>query len=1230
MKRIVLFISMLVLCYGQDSYANYFNHAELYNEKSIEKSNSFSARGNVAITDYSGGLTYNYPLFTKKIKDGNVNISMVYNSNVSSVSLNHFDDNGKQNTYHGVFKIYGNHINSPAAFNTENGDPGTFGISNISIPSWILNVNGIAVQVFDFNKRIYTDNHANVSTHHQVNRAITGWHLQMIKEEHRDNGGLIYTYSIQILNGDGGMDVFRLNGKNYYRGEAPTPNNLKSPILIDMNRKGLIAKLFRDNLELNDPLHNNPYNRLLIQRPNGDKIVYKIDYNFYMNDKDIPIDDKTFNTGKAYYSKPFIYPLYLYTANNSRISFHYKNANNQQAIFTGLSVVDGANSGTYIVRPLYSLDQFKITASFENGSDISGLVNPYFWGSNGSQRSYRFLFDEEMDDPLESEINKSVTRHPMFSKIIDPENNETNITYENYSRDHKGLLYKYVDMDYDFSSTRSFENHIRHNLKRIKTIEEPAGKVHDFDYLDPTSLSYMHVGDLTSLGKNMSDEYKVIGREPYNSVMLERYTTKDASAGPVKDITYYKYDSNILFEHHQSGLNKWQSTDDTRFITHKYIIDNNNDTIQTTKFTYRNYNSEPYGVDREFRMYTNPSSNELKLLEKIVYTGNAGEGDILSSENYVYDVGNQVNSKNGDKIYDGMFDLKRTNTTMHKETVAIDTWKANHQTYHKVTDPVDTDIVYTHVIMDKSTNNSNNDSTYTKFEDYYLLTDYSQITKLSTGYNKDYFVVPEISKKIDGNSGHQVNQVFDFAKESNFASSSIRFTDRNVMSRIQFLDNDSIDRSVDPNKVVKSSKFTDFELNAGYTTLSNNVGRRQPYKAGLTELGFDLNDWDIHDDYWVSDSVPNLYVRMNAHYGKIRNPWAKKINGRRFPELFIPKNNANITTLIPDDIIESLEKVTAYLDSNNLTPTGKVTGYVVPRYDSKENSITGFHAKLTGVNSAYVKNSQLQIDLSSLYETGETQYYYKILTNSTALNTYLADYVGRVNLFNDLTAANYIIDGNKLSIDLALSSTDLSNAENYGIIIFPRPSMLQSNHIDDILSTSINNNLFSTTNLSDNYANLPNYLNADTSLYAINLASREPGKAYRSYSFEYDASFGVHNLLINNRTDYLNGLAQKVIDSKGNITNFEENSSVNVKRFTDDVLAQILPVEVKKTSFANAKMVKTLPTGESVSFTVKFDPITGQPKAVYNQYGISVNYNYDKLERIKSIASSKLYEPGGF
>ena len=202
-----------------------------------------------------------------------------------------------------------------------------------------------------------------------------------------------------------------------------------------------------------------------------------------------------------------------------------------------------------------------------------------------------------------------------------------------------------------------------------------------------------------------------------------------------------------MYEHYaQSGQSKWSIIDNTRLNTYKYIIKNETDTVQTTQFTYRHYNSEPYGVDTRYRTFANPASNEVKLIEKTVYEGNAS-AEITSKEYYEYELGNSVNAVIGNLVYDGMFDLRKTESHSYKGNNSIVNSKRSSKSYHKITDPNNTDITYSHVITSNGTKNSNGDSTFTKFESDYLLTDYADILTQSELKSDFYFVVPEITKK---------------------------------------------------------------------------------------------------------------------------------------------------------------------------------------------------------------------------------------------------------------------------------------------------------------------------------------------------------------------------------------------------------------------------------------------------------------------------------------------------
>ena len=293
MKRILLYINTVIILLSQNQdYANYYNHAELYNEKSIEKSNSFTARGNTAITDYSGGLTYNYPLFFKKLSDrSNFNMSLVYNNNLSAVSLNKF---AFSNIKKKIFK-------QAATVQTDAVMIGETGMSTISTPGWILNVNGVAVQLLNFNNRFSTFGFKNGSNPDgeytsglNVQRMFNGWQYQFKLEKISDGGSYASNRSkIEILNGDGGTDVFELPiGSNEFGHLWPIAGpslSSKSMELIDVNRKGLIAKLyFLENDSLYSEENYDYLNRLLVLYPNGMKVDYKIDFYNYLNLEDIP------------------------------------------------------------------------------------------------------------------------------------------------------------------------------------------------------------------------------------------------------------------------------------------------------------------------------------------------------------------------------------------------------------------------------------------------------------------------------------------------------------------------------------------------------------------------------------------------------------------------------------------------------------------------------------------------------------------------------------------------------------------------------------------------------------------------------------------------------------------------------------------------------------------------------------------------------------------------------
>ena len=200
----------------------------------------------------------------------------------------------------------------------------------------------------------------------------------------------------------------------------------------------------------------------------------------------------------------------------------------------------------------------------------------------------------------------------------------------------------------------------------------------------------------------------------------------------------------------------------------------------------------------------------------------------------------------------------------------------------------------------------------------------------------------------------------------------------------------------------------------------------------------------------------------------------------------------------------------------------------------------------------------------------------------------------------------------------------------YGIIFIPNPSLLSSNSTI-VYSIALNQRIETTNNLADYYPSLPSFDNNDLLIHdEFSQKAFIPGKAIRAYSLEHSPAAGYHNIFINNTTQYYKNLPYQVIDSKGNRSQFNYSGDVSVKRFQNDTLKETLAYNIAGTGFAPSQMKSFLPDGSAIEYTVRFDPINGNPLYVVNHNGIGIGYRYDKSNRIQSISSSRLYDPNGF
>lgn len=174
------------------------------------------------------------------------------------------------------------------------------GISYVNAPGWILNVNGVAAQLFNFENRFRTP-HASLNQDtdpadgDEVNRIFKGWHYNFSDEPVADgadqDGDPSYShhnYQIDILNGDGGIDSYRF--PDTFWSNVPkliSDTTITNPIILyDVSRKGHLAYLTTGS-----NLYH--YSRLVIEKPDGTKVTYKIVF-------DMRLQDSDFRSGELY------------------------------------------------------------------------------------------------------------------------------------------------------------------------------------------------------------------------------------------------------------------------------------------------------------------------------------------------------------------------------------------------------------------------------------------------------------------------------------------------------------------------------------------------------------------------------------------------------------------------------------------------------------------------------------------------------------------------------------------------------------------------------------------------------------------------------------------------------------------------------------------------------------------------------------------------------------------
>ena len=156
----------------------------LFNERGYYSSNSFERDGHIMVNDFNGNLMYTQNLDYNAMSQNGVHSSLqiVYNGSVGH--------------------LVNTHLN-PAACGKQ---------LNINLPEWIISVNGIAVQTFNFENEVVCLRDApaaDTATNNSVSALVVGYHTCYRAV---DAGGCTYG-TISILMGDGSV-------REYYSGSS--------------------------------------------------------------------------------------------------------------------------------------------------------------------------------------------------------------------------------------------------------------------------------------------------------------------------------------------------------------------------------------------------------------------------------------------------------------------------------------------------------------------------------------------------------------------------------------------------------------------------------------------------------------------------------------------------------------------------------------------------------------------------------------------------------------------------------------------------------------------------------------------------------------------------------------------------------------------------------------------------------------------------------------------------
>ena len=525
-----------------------------FNERGFYKSNSFNANGNEIINDFNGNLCYSIPIASKKDRgDLAFDLSLNYNGNVNYQII--CGDSSITKNTSGHLDIY-----------------------NFSAPGWIFSLNGLAVQMINFETDYFTNITPEVNGNN-IRLLASGYQItDVFTNPTSDNKD-----KITIMLGDGSTETLENTQPSLYTGEYRS-TTINSPMK---------AFVYYNTNEIPE----------YYQRAGTCRIMYlmKGDGLTYIYEESVMEYNDHHSLSVAAWFKP---TTFLLTKIKDRFGntggLIYRNDMYPNAYFIGRKLLQFTPIGSFNYPMLgenYRGIQFE---SIENGN---------------------YLFSTE-----EYRINANGNHRPRLTEIRNPFGETMSFLYESYTRTGTNLTSRGNNMTIKFDNTWP--------LYRLSQFQNYDGGKRAYLYTSNTfpQISYSDNRPYEAGAHSNDDNYKGQGRDLFFSNMISRVTETE------NNVDIKKVDYDYPYEHLGRTIEDvWQYpvNPNDKYKTSKTITSLNGDNLNGTPNSYkseklyRNYivKAIPTG---EYSDY----SGTTKLVEEKFFAN--GESPEYRKMNYFY------------------------------------------------------------------------------------------------------------------------------------------------------------------------------------------------------------------------------------------------------------------------------------------------------------------------------------------------------------------------------------------------------------------------------------------------------------------------------------------------------------------------------------------------------------------------------------------------------------------